>query len=287
MIVVKRGGLHCSIQDLGRFGFRHLGVPISGVMDEKSARLANLLLDNAENDAVLEMGLIGPDLFFKMDTWLVVTGAPKKIRLNSSALKLNTLIPIKEGDVLSVKSSSEGVWTYLGIKGGFLTESHFQSRSSYPPAQLGSPYLMKGTTLSALSFTTSLYRNTGSRVKISKAKFNNNEIRVLRGPEFDSLNRNQQLQLFNKAFKIGSNSSRMAYYLGNNNLEIDNLKDIITVPVAPGTVQLLPSGILMLLMKDAQSTGGYPRILQVLKKDLDRVAQIRVNEEVNFRLQSN
>ena len=109
----------------------------------------------------------------------------------------------------------------------------------------------------------------------------------MRGPEFDSLNRNQQLQLFNKAFKIGSNSSRMAYYLGNNNLEIDNLKDIITVPVAPGTVQLLPSGILMLLMKDAQSTGGYPRILQVLKKDLDRVAQIRVNEEVNFRLQSN
>lgn len=282
MIVVQRAGLHCSIQDRGRFGYRHLGVPVSGVMDETSAGLANLLLDNDGHDALLEIGLLGPDLYFEADTWIALTGAPKELSLNSEPAKINAALTLKRGDKLSIKSGVRGVWSYLSVKGGFRTDEHLKSRSSYPPANLGLPYLKKNNRLPILSISTSQKLETHSKLNISQSRFDDQIVRVLPGPEFDYLSEDQKDKLFFKPFKIGNNSGRMAYFLEENTIAMHKRPDIITSIVAPGTIQLPSSGVPMALMKDAQSTGGYPRILHVVKEDLGKLAQRRAGEEVTL-----
>ena len=282
-IIVKRAGIQCSIQDRGRFGYRHLGVPISGWMDGKSATMANLLLNNTEDDAVLEIGILGPDLIFDVDTWIVITGSIKKATVNSNQVSNNTVVRVEAGDVLSIKSGNEGVWSYLGVKGGFINNKVLGSRSTYANAHLGLPVISKNDILPILGFGTSYTLDTKSRLPTSK-KLSKSRIRVARGPEFESLSSEQKDVFFKNPFSIGKNSNRMAYFLNENSDVLKNQNDILTSPVAPGTVQLPPSGVPMVLMKDAQTTGGYARVLQVIREDLSGLAQIRVGENVNFKL---
>lgn len=265
---------------MGRVGYRHLGVPISGVMDERSAQLSNLLLNNDLHDAVLEIDEMGATLFFTEPTWIVLTGGIRGSFFNNQKIQLHKPIATEAGDIMEIKPIHLGRWSYLAVKGGLNTSVHLGSRSSYPPAELGTPYLKKGQKLPFLSIECSLKFNTNSRVS-TLDHFNKEKVRVLPGPEYDHIAKKATLN--GLTFSIGSNSNRMAYLLEGDKMNIA-LKEIITAPVFPGTIQLPPSGIPVVLMRDAQTTGGYPRILQVLREDLDVLAQKKVGDMIQLEL---
>ncbi len=130
-ILILAEGMHSSIQDLGRKGYRSFGVPISGAMDKYSAILANKLLNNDEKLPVLEMTMIGPKILFEDHSLIVVTGADMSPEINGSPIKMNYVYEVKTSDVLSFGSHISGVRSYLGVKGGFLTENKLKSYSYY------------------------------------------------------------------------------------------------------------------------------------------------------------
>ena len=121
MIKVLKEGLFTTIQDIGRFGYKNIGVPVSGSMDQTSAKLANLLLGNDESSAVLEMTLVGPTLEFMNDTYISITGADMNPSLNKQKVLQNKPLFVNKGDILYLSHSSNGMRSYLAVSYTHLT----------------------------------------------------------------------------------------------------------------------------------------------------------------------
>ena len=278
MIKVIKEGLFSTIQDTGRFGFKNIGVPVSGAMDQSSAKLANLLLGNDESSAVLEMTLVGPTLEFMNDTYISITGADMNPSLNKKKVLLNKQLFVNKGDILYLSHSSNGMRTYLGIKGGFNSEKKLGSKSFYKGITK-SEKLIKND---KIKFDQTINSPMKTNKNINDFKINRkSKINVFKGPEFDSLDSNSRDLIFKTHFTIGINN-RMGYNLVK---AIDNkIPSIISSPVMPGTVQLTPSGKLIILCRDCQTTGGYPRILQLDKNSINRLSQKTIGEIINFKL---
>lgn len=280
MIDVLAPGIYSTIQDFGRIGFQEYGVPYSGVMDRTAASLANAILGNSPDSPVLEITMQGPKLQFKCTTTICVTGANLSAKLNNSIFLNNKPMMVKSGDILSFGSLKKGIRAYLAIKGGFQTEQVMWSCSMYSGITKKEK-LEKGDVLK-ISTANNLVRNYNASIKINFDYFNLKTLEVFKGPEFDMLSKKQKIQLLNTEFTISKNNNRMAYQL-NETLQ-NNLKPIITSPVLPGTVQLTPSGNLIILMRDCQTTGGYPRVLQLKESAINLIAQKYTNQPVLFQL---
>ncbi len=277
---VLQPGLFSSIQDYGRFGNMKYGVPLSGVMDRYAARMANLILRNNANDAVLEITMMGPKLKFSKSTKIAITGAHLSAKINDEEIENNTIIEISVGDILSFGRRIFGCRAYLSISGGFSTEEVFGSRSWYENITKDAK-LEKGMEISYKEDAANkVETNAGLKFRENYLKTSN--IEAYKGPEFDFLSDKQKDRLESLDFTIDQNNSRMAIQL-QEQLEND-LDPIITGPVLPGTVQLTPSGKLLVLMKDCQTTGGYPRVLQLSENGINTIAQKLTNEKVRFSL---
>lgn len=282
MIKVLNPGFYSTIQDFGRLGFQEFGVPYSGVMDKKAATLANVLLGNNENDAVLEMTMTGAKLKFEIDACIAISGADMSAKLNESAIPLNKMILVKPNDVLSFGKLNYGFRCYLAVLGGFNTETVMKSRSMYQNITK-QVKLQKNDELQTSTSNVSSKKHHAS-IKFNSTYINSSDIEVFKGPEFDFLSKDQQNKLFSKPFTISKDNNRMAYQLEETFQ--NDLKPIITSAVLPGTVQLTPSGKLIILMRDCQTTGGYPRVLQLKESSLDILAQKFTGKEIYFKLYS-
>ncbi|GAB1309168.1 biotin-dependent carboxyltransferase family protein [Urechidicola sp. KH5] len=281
MIEVLHPGLYTSIQDLGRFGYRNQGVPNSGVMDAISAGLANALLNNTVDCALLEMTVIGPKILFTSETAIAITGADMSPKLNDKRISNNKVVHIKNGDVLSFGNAVNGARCYLAVKGGIQSECVLNSRSQFKNIT-HKIKLAKNDRLEIVSITETNFKTASGKLRMNNAFFNTNELLVYKGPEFDILKSEDQKKVFNTEFTISNNSNRMGYQL--NEIVAPHNTSIITSPVLPGTIQLLPSGRLIVLMKDAQTTGGYPRILQLSEKAISILAQKNLGDKVRLEL---
>jgi len=278
MIKVLKEGLFTTIQDIGRFGYKNIGVPVSGSMDQTSAKLANLLLGNDESSAVLEMTLVGPTLEFMNDTYISITGADMNPSLNKQKVLQNKPLFVNKGDILYLSHSSNGMRSYLGIKGGFNSEKKLGSKSFYRGITKREK-LIKNDKIKFAKVTSSPMKMNKS---INDFKINRkNKINVFKGPEFDLLDSNSKDIIFNTDFTIGINN-RMGYNLVE---PIENsISSIISSPVMPGTVQLTPSGRLIILCRDCQTSGGYPRVLQLDKSSIDSLSQKTIGETIKLKL---
>ena len=278
MIKVIKEGLFTTIQDIGRFGYKNIGVPVSGSMDQTSAKLANLLLGNDESSAVLEMTLVGPTLEFMNDTYISITGADMNPSLNKQKVLQNKPLFVNKGDILYLSHSSNGMRSYLGIKGGFNSEKKLGSKSFYRGITKREK-LIKNDKIKFSKVTSSTMKMNKS---INDFKINRkNKINVFKGPEFDLLDSNSKDIIFNTDFTIGVNN-RMGYNLVE---PIENsISSIISSPVMPGTVQLTPSGRLIILCRDCQTSGGYPRVLQLDKSSMDSLSQKTIGETIKLKL---
>lgn len=278
MIRVLHPGLYSTIQDLGREKYQHLGVPVSGVMDQEASRIANAILGNDEECAVLEIAMLGPKLEFGCQTVISITGADLQPKLNGAEIRSYTPINIKTGDILSFGRLSNGFRSYIAVSGGFQLKKVLGSRSMYKGITEKFK-LEKGDVLNLIP--NNRISKKYAAVKFKKSLYNE-DIIVYKGPEFLHLNVVQINQLFEQEFTISKENNRMAYQL--NELIDNSLTEIITSLVMPGTIQLTSLGKLIILMRDCQTTGGYPRILQLSEHSINVLAQKKVGDTIKFKL---
>ncbi|MBU2946271.1 biotin-dependent carboxyltransferase family protein [Zobellia uliginosa] len=278
MLKVLKSGLFTAVQDIGRYGYLNKGVPVAGFMDGVSAKKANRLLDNDAHAAVLEITMTGPTLFFEEATYICMTGALLSATLNNEPINNYEVIKIKEGDILSYGKLEKGFRNYLAIKGGFKTPLFLGSRSLFSSVTKKN-HLVDGNELE--------YDECSHfEPKISKLKVDSfldeKDLMVTQGPEYGHLSDKQLEMIFGKKFSISNENNRMAYQLEEKIVGLSI--SMITSATLPGTVQLTPSGKLIILMKDGQTTGGYPRILQLSDRAISVLAQKKYGDEVRFKL---
>ena len=279
-ILVRHPGMHATVQDRGRFGFGHYGVPFSGPMDTYAASLANGLLANDPEDAVLEIALMGPELEFSGPTSMVLCGADLGGKINGKPIGNNRVYGIREGDVLSFGKWTSGCRAYLALRRGFQCPIMLGSRSWYGSVT-GVSRLEKGMRLPYSPHEEPLQRTASVR---EKPYLQASILETFPGPEYNRLDPEQEKILAERSFSLDPDSNRMGIKL----LEPipGEVAPILTGPVLPGTVQLTPSGRLIVLMRDAQVTGGYPRILQLNERGINILAQKIPGEKISFLRQT-
>ena len=280
MLKVLKSGFFTTIQDKGRVGFASVGVPISGAMDQFSADLANRILNNSANCAVLEITLGACKFKFTKTTTICISGGDFSPTINNIAISLNKRILIHPNDILSFGKINYGIRCYLAVKDGFLSEKKLNSRSFYP--NITKDFLLRKGDCIPYKEIENVIETSKASIKINQNHFTNLFIECYKGPEFDLLSDHQQKQILDTFFTVSKDNSRMGYKL--NEVLTNNLAQILTSSVLPGTVQLTPSGTLIVLMRDCQVTGGYPRVLQLTENAINQLAQKTTSAAFQFLL---
>lgn len=278
MLKVLKSGFYTSVQDLGRFHYRNKGVPVSGIMDQMSVFKANSLLENDSPAAVLEITMTGPTLVFEEETYIVLAGAEMSATLNNEPIQNYKVYQIDVGDILSYGRLNKGFRGYLAIKDGFKSKSVLNSRSFYKP--ITAENRIKDGDVIPFEYN-KLFKPKISEIKVDSF-LQETLLEVNKAPEYDLLNDKQLEAVFSKDFTVAKENNRMAYQLEEH--IPGHAISMLTSATLPGTVQLTPSGKLIVLMKDGQTTGGYPRILQLSDMAISVLAQKREGNKVSFKL---
>ena len=289
-ICVQRGGPLTTVQDKGRLGYQNLGFSASGAMDRRALRLANLLLDNEENDAVLEVTMVGPKFTFESPNCFVLTGADLKASLNGQVLETNRVYAAGAGDVVDFPQSfpSRGARAYIGFAGGLDLPPLMGSRSTYLKGKMGGLEgrgLKTGDRLEVLAPRPQLPNLEKRRLPEDfETVYGGRQvkIRVILGPQEDSFTP-EGLKLFlNQPYRVTPNSDRMGSRLDGPVIPHKGRADIISDGIAFGAIQVPSEGKPIILLADRQSTGGYTKIANVITVDLPKVAQRMVGDEIRF-----
>lgn len=287
-IKVIKAGMLTTVQDLGRYGYRKDGIIVSGAMDTLALQIGNLLLGNQPAEAGLECTLLGPKLLFETAHLVAITGGDLSPSVDGQTVKMWRPLFIPEGATLSFGAAVKGCRSYLTVYGGFDLPEILGSHATYLKAGFGG---FKGRALQnddELSFK-KVYEHSGDTFKWSAdlkwyPDLDDHEIRVLKGPEFDLFTSQSVDHLFKDHYVISKAADRMGYRLEGEMLQLSKPKEMLSSAVAFGTVQVTPDGGAILLMADHQTTGGYPRILQVITADLTRLAQMQSGDRIRFSL---
>jgi len=281
VIKVIQPGVHCSIQDRGRVGHARLGIPIAGSMDAQSAALGNKLLGNDADAAVTEITFGLGRFQFTKSCAFSLTGADFSATLDGRPLKPNQVYQAAARETMGFGKRQFGARVYLSVAAGIRSNLVLGSRSYFPgmtPNRLESGDCLPIQESSADPFDTQL------QPAIEHQEFLSASLECTPGPEFRLLNLEQQTRLF-RSFSVSVDNNRVGYRLVeslNNELE-----PILTSAVLPGTVQLTPDGTLIILMRDAPVTGGYPRVLQLSESAICRVSQKIARDPIRFQLKRN
>ena len=282
-ITIVKAGIYSTIQDEGRNGYAHIGVPQSGAIDKKAMRLANTLLNNPSHTAVLEYTLIGPVIQFNTTSFFVLSGGTVHAQLEEQDINPYQVYKATAGQLLKIGSIHNGSRGYLAISGGIRTAEYLGSRSFFYPV---SPFeKLKAGDVLPIGDTT--YNDTiGSRINAKQFTHITNQetvaIEVYPAPEFKKLNATQRKKLESQTFTLSKYWNRMAIQLQE---AINNtIPSIPTGPVLPGIIQLTPAGTLIILMADCQVTGGYPRIMQLSDSGMECISQLKQGDTIKFKL---
>ena len=269
---IIKPGLLSTVQDLGRNGWKSSGINSNGAMDQRSLRLLNILLENNENEASIEIHFPGPVILFEEDCEFAIMGADFDSKLNNIPITNGKIYFAQIGDILKFGSKRHGERAYFGVNGGFILDDWLGSKSS--SFQLKHLLLPDSIKLK-LPFKKGSYKNNyGISTRFSFPKANELKIRFVECPEYSLLNSNAQENLTNQLFSVSLDSNRMGIKLDGNPIVSESYSEMISSGVDLGTMQLLPNGQIIVLMADAQTTGGYPRIGFIIKKDISLLAQI-------------
>src|SRR5262245_350266 len=289
--VVTRAGFQTSVQDVGRTGFRQFGVSTSGALDSFALRVANLLVGNDENAAGLEITLGGLQLRFADERSVAWCGGEFEVHIGSHALPAGHVAHLQRGDVLRFGRAQIGCRCWLAISGGIDVPVVLGSRSTDLRANFGGIEgwaLRAGNQLSLGEFRRSQTAATerisswgGPHDWVSPAK-RYPALRFVRGVDWDRFNDVTIQQFTIHEFAVSPDSDRMGVRLDGPELKPADKTDLISEAVAPGTIQVPPSGMPILLLGDCQTIGGYPKIAHVITADLGVAAQLRAGDGVRF-----
>lgn len=285
MLKVMKPGIFSTIQDGGRTGHQQFGIIASGVMDSVAYRIGNALLKQSDK-AAIEMTLNGGVFEFKKATAFVLTGGMMHATLNNQLVPMYKVISAKAGDVLTCGTIINGARSYFCIAGGFLVDEILGSRSTYLKAKFGG---YKGRALQPgdeIPYEETRIKYAAYQVN-TKTFYEKAPIRILPGTEWQQFSRGMQTSFINQSYTISNKSDRMGYQLDSHkSIFLEKPFQLLSEAVTFGTIQLPPSGHPILLMADRQTTGGYPKIAQVITADLHRLAQLAPQQTLLFQLVS-
>jgi antagonist of KipI len=280
MIHVIKPGLLTTVQDLGRHGYTHFGVSPAGAADHVSFQIANLLVGNDANAAALEITLLGPTLEFEVSATIAITGHGAL-----ASIPMNEALEVAAGTRLVVGSLSAGARAYLAVRGGLDIPPVMGSCSTFVPAKLGG---LEGRALRSGDKLAIGERISGSPRKLATAAYGNllphsGPIRVtpsLQSGWFD----NQTIERFyQQPFTVSDQSNRSGLRLAGEPILSAHQGELLTEGIALGAIQVPPDGQPIVLFIDQQTTGGYPKIANVVTADLPRIGQLRPREEIRFQ----
>ena len=297
-IQVLAPGLLTSVQDGGRRGHTALGVGHAGAMDPVALRLANVLVGNVDIAAALEITLRGPRLRFDHDTLIAITGASIDANCAGEPVPMWCPLAIRAGSELALGSMHHGARSYLAVGGGLGVEPILGSSSSDLNAGLGAHALAAGDTLATTPANREIARPLWCELEAGTNAcaapkwaldpqpwfdaHTQPPIRVIAGTHFSHLDEASQHALVATDFRIGAESNRVGFRLTGVTLQLRAPLELVSAGVVPGTVQLPAGGDPIVLMSEAPTCGGYPRIAQVISVDLPRLAQRRPGDAMRF-----
>lgn len=288
---IIRQGLLDTIQDTGRSGYQHLGINPCGVMDPYAAQVANFLVGNERNEAVIEMHFPAPVYLFNRPALIALSGADFSASIDGEFIPINHPVLIDKNSILQFHRIVAGARGYLAVRGGFSMEKWMGSYSTNIKAKAGG---WKGRALvkddeiglnNKKEYSTLLAQKEFRVLPWSTGVNDDeiNEIFILPGREWDWLDTASKEKFLDTSFQVTLHSDRMAYHLDNISLTVDPT-EIISSAVNFGTIQFLPGLRIILLMADHQTTGGYPRIAHVITAHFSRLAQMKPGDEVRFAM---
>ena len=280
MLKIIRAGMYTSVQDGGREGLRQLGISRCGAMDKPALVTANLLVGNGANAAALEITLGQVDIQFERSGWFALTGAACEAKLDGEPVWVGWRTAVTAGQRLVLKNPQHGVRSYLAVAGGIAVPKVLGSRSTDLKVGIGG---LEGRRL-----------QDGDRLKLGKSdkQFRGprgvkqlpigNRIRALPGPEYQEFDSVSQDTFWRSPWQLSPQSNRMGYRLQGQPLKRTTDREMLSHGLLPGVVQVPHNGQPIVLMNDAQTTGGYPRIATIIEADMYQLAQIPLGQPIHF-----
>lgn len=288
-------GLSTTVQDLGRPGYFHLGIPIGGAMDSLALRTANLLVGNDEGAAGLEAVFVGPQLEFTADTVIAVTGAEMPIKIDGKVQPGWTALDVKKGQVLSFDFLKTGARIYIAFAGGIDVPVALGSRSTYPIGALGG---FKGRPIAAgdelpIGVAGSVKPGRELQQALRRGPGRPAELRVLPGLYWHRVTEGSQTAFFEDDWKVAPEADRMGYrFRGGRKLGFvereqpfgagSDPSNIVDSCYPYGSIQVPGGTEPIILHRDAVSGGGYFMIGTVISADMDLIGQMQPNTPTRF-----
>ena len=278
-------GLFTTVQDSGRYGFQQFGVPITGVLDTFSAEIANFLVGNDKDAAVLEFTVTGPRLRVMDNGYIAVTGAQMAVKLNGQEMAAWSAFRVRAGDELEIGQAKSGCRGYLAVTGGIEVPLVMGSRSCYVGAKIGGH---QGRPLLAGDILT---RGVGYLLEEPRKipdellpEFPSDIVlRAIPGPQDDYFEEGLEL-FFTSEYRVSLDANRMGYRLEGPVIQQKPGMpgSIISEPSFAGGVQIPPSGQPIILLVE-QTVGGYTKIATIISSDLNLVAQASPGDRIRFK----
>ena len=283
---VTKPGLFTTVQDLGRWGYQRLGVPISGAMDEYAFGAANLLVGNQLSDACLEITLIGPELEALHEAQIAVAGAGFPLTINGNLVSMWQTINIEKGDLITFAGSAQsGCRAYLAVKGGIDVPLVLGSKSTYARGGFGGNKgraLKTGDLIRGLALEKSVKTKRIVPPKLVPCYDGEFSVDVVLGPQEDMFTVEGVETFLSSPYTVTPESDRMGYRLTGTPIQRKSTAELVTEALVKGSVQVPSNGQPIILMADAQTSGGYPKIATVCTPGASRLAQAKPNDKVHF-----
>ncbi|AWX99105.1 allophanate hydrolase [Marinomonas primoryensis] len=280
---VIKPGLLALVQDLGRHGHQSIGLTTGGPMDEVAFRWGNALLDNDPNSAQIEITFGMFTLEAQANTSIAVTGADLGATLNDKSIPPWQTYAIKKGDILAFHQPVWGLRAYLAVKGGFLCEPTLGSVATVMREKIGG-LTSKGDKLKkgdSLSYHTSHDHQQRAVPRLAIPNYGNKEIPVILGYQYQSFSSLERANFFSSDYTVSSNSDRMGYRLEGKAVHTE-LKGIISEGIAYGAIQIPKDGQPIVLLRDRQTIGGYPKMGCVTRVGGGILAQQKPGDIIQF-----
>lgn len=282
--VIKPGPL-TTVQDQGRYGYQHYGVPVAGAMDGFALRVANFLADNREDAACLEITLMGLKLRVLANTIIAVTGGDLAPRINGDPLTMWQSVAVTKGDVISFAWARKGCRTYLSVAGGIDVPPVMGSRATYVKSGIGG---FEGRALkSGDRLKNGIFNQLKPGLKLppefTPLYKTSNTLRVILGPQDDYFTGEGIQTLLNSEYTISNEADRVGYRLIGPVIKHKAGADIISDGIPMGAIQVPGSGLPIVLLADRQTTGGYPKIATAVTVDIPRLGQAKPGDKLRLK----
>jgi antagonist of KipI len=279
---VLNPGLLATIQDFGRKGFMKYGTPASGAADLFAAEAANLLAGNDPAAALLEITLFRLELLALGEVTISVTGADLTPTINGSLLPGWRSVPVRPGDRISFRGRKAGLRAYLAVRGGFLAEEFLGSRSVFARGLMGRS-LRAGDVLETEREVPGGFQSRAVAPELIPDYARRSPLRTILGPQEDRFTAKGIETFLSSEYRVSALADRMGYRLQGPKIEHKKGADIISECIPRGAVQVPGDGLPIILLWDAQVSGGYTKIANVISADLDVLAQVMPGEALRFR----